>query len=122
MEYVKKIMACGRPLAVTAIAILCFPDSYAAVDPPSPKSPSHRWDANHVLRVSMALGEGDSADREGVRLSLRYEVPIRKSGSGRLLAGPTTHFMFANAWEERAGGSLATRIAWVREVQGRATS
>ena len=107
MEKGKK-MTCGRALAVTAIATLCCTlDAYAASDPPSEESPSRRWNSNHVLRATMALGEGDFAAREGVRLSLRYDVPVRKFGSGRLLAGPTAHFMFANAREERAGRAVS---------------
>ena len=107
MECGKK-MTCGRALAVTAVATLCLTlDVYAASDPPSKESPSRRWNSNHVLRASMSLGEGDFADREGVRLSLRYDVPVRKLGSGRLLAGPTAHFMFANGREERAGRAVS---------------
>ena len=106
MEKGKK-MTCGRALAVTAIATLCCTlDAYAASDPPSQESPSRRWNSNHMLRASMALGEGDFAAMEGVRLSLRYDVPVRKLGSGRLLAGPTAHFMFANTREERAGRAV----------------
>ena len=60
-----------------------------------------------MLRASMALGGGDFADREGVRLSIRYDVPVGTVGSGRLLAGPTAHFMFANAREERAGRAVS---------------
>ena len=101
-------MTCGRALAVTAVATLCLTlDAYAASDPQPQESPSRRWNSNHVLRASMSLGEGDFADREGVRLSLRYDVPVRKLGSGRLLAGPGAHFMFANAREERAGRAVS---------------
>ena len=88
MEKGKK-MTCGRALAVTAIATLCCTlDAYAASDPPSEESPSRRWNSNHVLRATMALGEGDFAAREGVRLSLRVRRSRQEVRFGSIARWP----------------------------------